>query len=76
MNKFVLERLDKKIKYWVFTHLNCVGRIVVSNNILIASMMFFLAIWSGTCARIKKATMKVRNFMWTGTELSTRAKVV
>jgi hypothetical protein len=61
--------------YWTLQRLNAAGREVVTNSILISSMLYFLAIWCGTKAGIARATSKVRNFFWSGSVTRTRARV-
>ena len=48
---------------------------MVSNNILISSMLCFLAIWKGLGVGIKKVIAKVRNFMWSGSKLTAKSRV-
>jgi hypothetical protein len=47
VDQFLIEKIDKKLKYWITTRINNTGRAVVANGILISTALFFLAIWEG-----------------------------
>jgi hypothetical protein len=46
-DQFLMEKIDKKLKYWITTRVNNTGRAVVANRILISTALFFRAIWGG-----------------------------
>jgi hypothetical protein len=75
VNTFLLDKLDKKLTYWSTKKHNAVGREVISNGVLVSTMLYFLGIWSGTKVGIKQATSNVRIFFWSGTTNHSRARV-
>ena len=75
VDRFLLERLSKKLKFWSSTRINVTGRTVVSNTILISSLLYFLAVWSRSGSGIKKTIAMIRNFLWAGTDRPSRARV-
>jgi hypothetical protein len=73
--QFLASKIDRKLVYWCSVKLNTAGREVVVNNILISAMLYFLAIWGGSTRGVKKITAKVRNFYWSCTPTTARARV-
>jgi hypothetical protein len=63
VNKFLLDRKDKKLQYRTSRKLNNIGRSIICNGILTSSTMFFLAIWGGLQQGINKLKGKVRNYL-------------
>jgi hypothetical protein len=75
VDQFLIERIDKKLKYWSAMHINNAGRAMVGNGILISSVFFFLAIWGGSKKGVSKVKAKIRNYIWSGSAHPTRARV-
>jgi hypothetical protein len=61
-NSFLKAKIQKKLMYWVTVRLNSAGREVITNNVLVSSLLYFLAIWGGIADGIKRITGKIRNF--------------
>jgi hypothetical protein len=67
--------LKSKLINWSHSCLSLAGRILVANQVLLASMWYLAACWNPNlrmCAQVKGV---VRNFIWSGKEAPTRAKV-
>jgi hypothetical protein len=77
VDQFLIEKIDKKLKYWITTRINNTGRAVVANGILISTALFFLAIWEGggSDKGVAKVKNKVVNFIWVGADRPTRSRV-
>jgi hypothetical protein len=75
VDQFLLTRTDKQLQYWSNTRINRTGRAVISNAILIGAALFFLSIWGGTQAGVKKLVAKARNYLWAGSAQPARARV-
>ena len=75
VDKFLCDKIDKKLRYWITTRINGTGRVVICNGILVSSLMFFLAIWSGSKAGVIKVISKIQNYLWTGTQHNSRARI-
>jgi hypothetical protein len=48
---FLMNKIDKKLDYWTTVRLNSAGRVVISNSVLISTMLYFLGIWGGVRRR-------------------------
>jgi hypothetical protein len=67
--------LKNKLINWSNNRLSLAGRILVANQVLLASMWYIAASWNpshGMCSHVKGI---VRNFIWGGRDTPTRAKV-
>ncbi len=67
--------LKNKLINWNNNRLSLAGRILVANQVLLASMWYIAASWNpshGMCSHIRGI---VRNFIWGGRDTPTRAKV-
>ncbi len=67
--------LKNKLINWSNNRLSLAGRILVANQVLLASMWYIAASWNpshGMCSHIRGI---VRNFIWGGRDTPTRAKV-
>jgi hypothetical protein len=73
VDQFLLERTDKQLQYWTNTRINRTGRAVIANAVLIGATLYFLSIWGGTQASVKKLEAKARNYLWAGTIQHMRA---
>jgi hypothetical protein len=75
VDQFLVERIEQKINYWATVRLNSTGRAVIANGVLVSSTLYFLSIWAGSKARIRKVISKVRNYLFSGTAQPARARV-
>jgi len=67
--------LKSKLINWSHNNLSLVGRILVANQVLLASIWYLAACWnpnSRMCAQVRGV---IRNFIWSGKDVPTLAKV-
>ncbi len=67
--------LKSKLITWSNNRLSLVGRILVANQVLLASIWYLAACWNPNplmCARVRGL---IRNFIWGGKDAPARAKV-
>ncbi len=73
-NKLITS-LKGKHESWGHKNLSLTGRILVTNQVLLASMWYLVACWDlnpHMCSHIRRV---VRNFIWEGKATNVRAKV-
>lgn len=75
MDSFLMERTMKQLQSWCTTKVNSTRRGIIVNNVFLASIIFFAAIWDGTLAGVRKVTSSVQGFMWSGSTHRARTKV-
>ena len=72
----LLLSLRKKLLLWSSAKLSFAGRIVVANQVLLASTWYVLSCWIFSKSCILKIHRLIRNFLWSGkTEDNARSKV-
>jgi hypothetical protein len=67
--------LKSKLINWSHNNLSLAGRILVGNQVLLASMWYLAACWNPIprmCAQVRGV---VRNFIWGGKDAPAHAKV-
>jgi hypothetical protein len=62
VDKFLADKIDKKLLYWSTQRLNTTSCEIVTNSTLISSMLYFLAIWGGSKAEVAHITSRIRTF--------------
>jgi len=73
--KKMMVSLKGKLISWSNNRLSLAGRILVANQVLLASMWYIAASWNPSprmCSQVKRV---VRNFIWGGRDAPARAKV-
>jgi hypothetical protein len=75
VDSFLLDRMDKKLRYWVGRKLNFIGRTIIANIVLISTTLYFLAIWGGLGNGVKRIKAKTRNYLWASKDRPSRARV-
>jgi hypothetical protein len=73
--KTMMVSLKGKLVSWSNNRLSLAGRILVANQVLLASMWYIAASWNPSprmCSQVKGV---VRNFIWGSRDAPTRAKV-
>jgi len=55
--------------------LSLASRVTVVNEILLSTLYYFIAIWSGSLQAIRDVRGNFRNFLWSGTEHASRTRV-
>jgi len=75
VDSFLQLKITKKLKYWTTQCLSLAGRAIVVNAILFSSIYYFLAIWCGSIQAVRSARGSMRNFLWSGSEHLTQARV-
>jgi hypothetical protein len=67
--------LKSKLIAWSHNLLSLAGRILVANQVLLASMWYLAACWNPNPWMITQIRGVIRNFIWGGKDAPTRAKV-
>jgi len=67
--------LKNKLISWSNNRLSLAGRILVVNQVLLASMWYIAASWNPNPRMCSQIRGIVRNFIWGGRDTPTRAKV-
>jgi len=67
--------LKNKLISWSNNRLSLAGRILVANQVLLASMWYIAASWNPNPRMCSQIRGIVRNFIWGGRDAPTRAKV-
>jgi hypothetical protein len=71
----MMESLKGKLILWSHNGLSLAGRILVANQVLLASTWYLAACWNPDPRMSSQVRGLVRNFIWGGKETATRAKV-
>ena len=73
----VLNALRKKLTFWATTHLSLTERVLIVNQVLLASIWYVASCWYLQVHTINKVKELVRNYIWSGEngERQCRAKV-
>jgi hypothetical protein len=75
IDQFLIDRTEQKINLWANVRLNSTGRAVIANGVLVSATLYFLSIWAGSKASIRKVISKIRNYLFAGTSQPARARV-
>lgn len=75
VDKFLQQKITKKIAYWSTQRLSLAGRATVINAVLLSSIYYFIAIWSGSIHAIRSVRGNLHNYLWSGSEHSSRTRV-
>jgi len=67
--------LKSKLIAWSHNHLSLAGRILVANQVLLASMWYLAACWNPNLQMSNQIRGVIRNFIWGGKDTPARAKV-
>jgi hypothetical protein len=67
--------LKSKLIAWSHNHLSLVGRILVANQVFLASMWYLVACWNPNPRISNQIRGVIRNFIWGGNDAPARAKV-
>ncbi len=67
--------LKSKLIIWSNNALSLAGRILVANQVLLASIWYLVACWNPDPKMSSQVRGLIRNFIWGGKEAPTRAKV-
>lgn len=46
-NGFLMAKIEKRLMYWITMRLNSARQEVITNNVLVSSLLYILAIWGG-----------------------------
>jgi hypothetical protein len=75
IDKFLMGKIRKKLSYWTTTHLSLSGRVTIINQVLLATLWYFITAWHGSRGVLRKITSLMRNFLWSNKEYKTRIRV-
>lgn len=72
-----LKTLKRKLAYWSTTKLSPASRVLIANQVLLASLWFIASCWSPHLRSVHKVKSLIRNYIWSGKngERACRAKV-
>ncbi len=70
-----MHALKSKLLIWSNNALSLAGRILVANQVLLASIWYLAACWNPDPRMNSQVKGLIRNFIWGGKEAPTRAKV-
>ena len=65
----LLHSMRKKLMYWSRKHLSLVGRIVIVNQVLLASMWYETSCWKFVKSAIAQIQRLIRNYLWVGVRM-------
>jgi hypothetical protein len=68
VDEFMLSKIHKKLIYWTTIHLSLAGRVLIVNFVLLSSLWYFIMIWAGSLAMIRKIRASLRDFLWSGSD--------
>jgi hypothetical protein len=71
----MMHALKSKLIIWSNNALSLAGRILVANQVLLASIWYMAACWNSDPRMSSQVRGLIRNFIWGGKEAPTRAKV-
>jgi hypothetical protein len=75
-DEYALTKLSSKLQFWGTKHLSLIGRILISNQVLLASLWYLCSYTDLSHGVLTKAKALVRNFIWLGrADHIARAKV-
>lgn len=72
VDRFLKDKISKKLRYWSSQRLSLAGSVTVVNAVLFSTLYYFIAIWSSSLQVIRSIRVSLRNFLWSGSEHSTR----
>jgi len=67
---FLKDKVSKKLRYWTSQYLSLAGQVIIVNAILLSTLYYFIAIWSGSLQVVRSIRGSFRNFLWSGSEHS------
>ena len=72
----LLLSIRRKLLFWSSAHLSLAGRVVVANQVLLATMWYITSCWIFSRSCINQVQRLIRNFLWSGGDgRPARAKV-
>jgi hypothetical protein len=71
----MMTALKGKLINWSHSNLSLAGRILIANQVLMASMWYMVASWNPNPKMCSQVRGVVRNFIWGGKDAPSRAKV-
>ena len=75
LDKFLLDRINSKLAYWTSQRLLVAGRAMIVKQVLLSSLWYFTSIWHGSVKVLGKIKGLLRNYLWSGMEYASRARV-
>ena len=75
VDKFLYNKISKKLDYWSTIKLSLGGRIVICNQVLLSTLWFFITVWGGSNKILTKIRGAIRNYLRSGKEQLTRTRV-
>ena len=75
VDKFLYNKISKKLDYWSTMKLSLGGRIVICNQVLLSTLWFFITVWDGSNKILTKMRGTIRNYLWSGKKQLTRTRV-
>lgn len=67
----LLDKIEKKLKYWCLVHLTSTGEAAVVNQVLLSILWFFISIWTGLTKLLSLIRYKLVPFLWASLQTPT-----
>jgi hypothetical protein len=75
VDSFLFQKIHKKLVYWTSLKLSLAGRSVIVNSVLLSTLWYFISIWGGSLAVIRKIRAQLWNFLWSRSAHRARSRV-
>jgi hypothetical protein len=75
VDEFFFQKIEKKLRCWSSLFLSLLGRAIIANSILLSILWYFIHIWARSDVVIRQIKGSIRNYVWSGTEAWTQARV-
>lgn len=75
VDAFLTAKIEKKLSYWCSTRLSLPGRALIVNQVLLSTLYYFLAVWAGTIACLRKIKSLLQCYLWAGSTHRTQVRI-
>ena len=75
VDAFLFQKVRKKLIYWSSRFLFLSARAIIANMILLSMLWYFIFLWLVSKQVIRKIQVDIKNYLWTGSFNSSRARV-
>jgi hypothetical protein len=57
-----------KLGYWYASQFHVAGRIIIVNYVILASILYFIMVWTGILHALQRIKVLASYFLWAGRE--------
>jgi hypothetical protein len=75
VDEFLYQKIEKKLWYWSTLYLSLPARAIIANSIFLSMLWYFIHLWAGSDAVIWRIRGSIWNYVWSGTDVRTQARV-